>query len=362
MQNIEKIYIDRTVKDEKYTKQIVRHFPDILTEVIDDTRTLFDAINQAADPITAGKKVLLIENNKGAFLKKCPGTKEYICCGYQILNFSTQCNLECTYCILQAYFNNPVIRIFANLDTMMQELTEKIDADPTRLWRIGTGEFTDSLSLESITGFSQYIIPFFAKRPNTLLELKTKTSDVAFLKQFDPRDRIMLSFSLNAEHIQQNEEKKSSTIHERIAAAKICHDHGYRISFHFDPIIYYEGWERDYQKTIDALYGTIDPNTISWMSIGCFRFMPALKETIMKRHPESSIIYGEFIKGLDGKMRYPKPLRIKIYRTMAKMLDFKKYDYKLYFCMESDEVWRKSLGFSPGNSASLKHYLDEAVF
>jgi spore photoproduct lyase len=362
MQGIKKIFVDTTIEKSKYTQAILERLPHIPVEYVNNTRTLFDAINQAEDPISAGKQILVIERNKGAFLKKCPGTKEYICCGYQILNFSTQCNLECSYCILQAYFNNPALRIFANLDDMFTELKEKIDSNEQRVWRIGTGEFTDSLSLEEITGFSEYVIPFFIERKNTLLELKTKTINVEFLEKFDPQGRIMISWSLNSERIQREEEKKTPSIKARIDIAKACLAQGYRVSFHFDPIIYYEGWEKDYRKTINYLFDTIDPDKISWISMGCFRFMPQLKDVIKQRHPKSIVLLGEFIKGLDGKMRYPKPLRIDIYKKMAAMLHHKNYKFKLYLCMESDEVWRKSLGFSPNNSAGLITYLDQAVF
>ncbi len=49
---------------------------------------------------------------KGELFKPCPGTRNYICCGYQILNGGTNCPLNCSYCILQSYFNKPSLRIF----------------------------------------------------------------------------------------------------------------------------------------------------------------------------------------------------------------------------------------------------------
>jgi spore photoproduct lyase len=33
----------------------------------------------------------------------------------------------------------------------------------------------------------------------------------------------------------------------------------------------------------------------------------------------------------------------------------------LYLCMESDDVWEKSMGWSPKDSNGLRHYLDERV-
>lgn len=360
MKRLRKIIVEKSVQDLTYTQRIINNLPHLPVEIVDDAKDLFQEFQHAKNPITEGKKVLVLEKNKGAFLKPFPGTKNYIYCGHYVLNFATQCNLECSYCILQSYLNNPAMRIFVNLDDLFEELKTKVDGHPDQFFRISTGVFTDSLSLEPITRFHETIIPFFTERENVILELKSKATHIDFLEKFPGNQKVMMSFSINSERIQKEEEKKTDTIIERILAAKKCLENGYLINFHFDPMIYYEGWEADYQKTIDLIYDHIDPDKINWISMGCLRFMPELKEVVGLRHPRSTILYGEFLKGLDGKMRYPKPLRIKIYKKMAEMLNFSNYKYKIYLCMESDEVWRKSLGFSPKNKEGLQSYLNDA--
>ena len=39
-----------------------------------------------SDPLDMDKETLRLIAFEGKFLKPCPGTKGYICCGYQILN------------------------------------------------------------------------------------------------------------------------------------------------------------------------------------------------------------------------------------------------------------------------------------
>ena len=36
----------------------------------------------------------------GAFVKACPGTPEYICCGLEILHIGQGCPMDCRYCAL----------------------------------------------------------------------------------------------------------------------------------------------------------------------------------------------------------------------------------------------------------------------
>ena len=46
---------------------------------------------------------------------------------------------------------------------------------------------------------------------------------------------------------------------------------------------------------------------------------------------------------------------------MRKALEEWEKDLGLYLCMESDDIWQKSLGWSPVNSAGLSDYLDNRV-
>ena len=87
--------------------------------------------------------------------------------------------------------------------------------------------------------------------------------------------------------------------------------------------------------------------------------MPALKPLIQKRFPSSNIIYGEFITGLDGKMRYFKPLRIEIYKKIIACIRRHAPHVFIYFCMEDDEVWRQSLEFTTSEHGGLSKMLDE---
>ena len=105
----------------------------------------------------------------------------------------------------------------------------------------------------------------------------------------------------------------------------------------------------------------LDKCGIIWISLGCLRYIPSLKPIIRKRHPETNILDGEFIKGLDGKMRYFKPIRIEMYSFIREQVEKWIADAPLYLCMESDEVWEKGLGWSPRDSDGLSIYLNKRV-
>jgi spore photoproduct lyase len=205
------------------------------------------------------------------------------------------------------------------------------------------------------------LLPFFSLRKNAALEFKTKTDCVEGVLSSGCRKRIIVSWSLNSPFITSKEEHGASGIKKRLLAARRCQTEGFAVGFHFDPLVEHTNWQEGYMKTLDLMDKYIDPKGIIWISLGCLRYMPILKTIIKERHTGTHILDGEFVPGLDGKMRYFKPIRINIYAFMAEMLAQWEKDLGIYLCMESDEVWHKSLGWSPVDSDGLSHYLDRRV-
>ena len=353
---INKIQIEEGAKKFPLTSEITKNLSTI------PIASLKDGEDTHIKDLDMDKETLRLLSFKGEFLKPCPGTNNYICCGYQILNIGTNCPLDCSYCILQAYFNKPSLRIFVNLEDELAAASEIIDNSPEKLYRIGTGEFTDSLALEEIHQFSHLLTDFIGKKKNSVIEFKTKTTEIKRLFDLKTRERVIVSWSLNSPYIVSHEEHKAPSIEQRLTAAKKCQENGFITGFHFDPLIRHDNWKDQYKKTIDLMDKYLDPDKIIWISMGCIRFVPALKPIILKRHPETIILDGEFIQGLDGKSRYLKPLRIEMYRFLKKQLeDWAGHNLGVYLCMESDEIWRKGTGWSPVNSDGLSEYLDNRV-
>jgi spore photoproduct lyase len=321
----------------------------------------FEIVDRISDMTSRDPEILEVVDFRGKFLKSCPGTRHYHCCGYRILHFGAQCSLDCSYCILQAYLNQPNLRLFGNLDDLFRELSEVLAREKRSLHRIGTGEFTDSLLLDPFTELSRLLVPYFARTPNAVLELKTKTTFVENLRGLDHAGHTIVAWSLNSQEVRKREEPFAATIAQRLKAASSCSGEGYFLAFHFDPIIDYPGWQSGYARTLDRLFSAVDPARIVWISLGALRFMPALKSIIRTRHPSSRIAYGEFIRGLDGKMRYFRDIRAEFYSFMVDRIRQADPGLCAYLCMEGDDIWEESFGFSPEERGGLSQMLDCAV-
>ncbi len=305
------------------------------------------------------KETVRLTVNKGPVIRSCPGTREYVCCGYRILHVGTGCPLDCSYCILQAYLSEHDLRVFADFERISRSVKEAASAQPGELFRLGTGEFTDSMALDHLTEFSRFIVPVIQRTPNAVLEFKTKTVNVGNLLRLDDPDRIIVSFSLNSPQTARNEEHRAASLTSRIRTAARLQDKGFALGFHFDPIVRHEGWREGYAETVELLFHHVDPDRVIWISMGCLRFMPQLKPIIRSKFPSSRLPYEEFIPGLDGKLRYPHPWRVEMFHHLEGLIRAHAPEVFTYLCMESTGIWEKALGRTPGSSDGLKRWLDE---
>ncbi len=320
-----------------------------------------DAFRPDRLTLNRGKRTLFIRRAPGGLVKPCPGTNPpYLCCRYTVINQTTQCPMDCAYCILQTYLDNPVVTIHPHIDETFGEVDRLLADQPGRLFRFGTGELGDSLVLDDLTGFAADFAVFFSEKRNALIELKTKSVQIEGLRDCKTRN-VVVSWSLNPQTLIRSQESGAASLAKRLEAARACQERGFLLGFHFDPILWVDGWEKLYGDLVRRLLNEIDSTRIAWISMGSLRFPPALKDVIRRRFPKSSIASREMIRGLDGKMRYPKPVRLALYRLMYDRLKTHDPDLFVYFCMEPPDVWMKVTGEVPASNAELDFWFAQSL-
>jgi len=275
---------------------------------------------------------VFIVNEKHDFFKKCPCTKGAVNCGYHIFNLGFGCIFECTYCFLQGYTNSPGIILPANID----DFFKKFGSYKKPGMCMGTGEFSDSLALDDITEYSKPLVEFFKKNKEVIFEFKTKSNKINNLLKSGGAKNIIVSWSLNPQKMIDENEFFTASLKERISSAQMCVKAGYRVGFHFDPVIYYGNWRADYKSVIENLFDKIKPQDIAWVSLGTFRFPRELKPVIENRFPRNTILDAELLPGYDGKLRYPRHIRTDIYNAMQTMLHRHSRCLNIYLCMEEN--------------------------
>ncbi|AKL98400.1 SPL family radical SAM protein [Endomicrobium proavitum] len=326
------------------------------TTVFENVKKLFPAAAfteiESLKSYTAGKDFTLKDYNsrgerlflvkeKYDFFKKCPCTKNVVNCGYSIMNLGMGCIYDCTYCFLQAYQNIGAIVLPCNIEDYLKE--EKLVWQTSEIFnykRIGSGEFTDSLIFDHITNFSKDIIAFFKKRHDIFFEFKTKSVNIKNLLNCGGQKNIVAAWSVNSQKMCEENELKTPPLAARLSAARECAKAGFSTAFHFDPIIFYDGWKEGYKETIDMIFDTVAPESIKWISLGTLRMPAAQKQVMENRFPKTNILNGEFLLGQDYKLRYAKSLRVEIYKYIAELIKAKKSKAVVYLCMEDENCSR----------------------
>lgn len=352
----EYIFIDSEVTDLRIPEHVQRAFPKQSIVKVEG----FEKIKQYIDRkdsksiINSGKKILYLNNYRGEVVKYCPATSkgDYLCCDLHTINLMSNCVYNCTYCILQACLTNPVMQVHCNLDYVFSEL-DKFDQSISQTMRICTGEVADSLALDEILQQNKYLVEYFSESKNLYLELKTKSDSIDNLLCLDPKGRTVVSFSLNPSDIVDKIELHTASLERRLTAARKLLNAGYHIAFNIDPVLYYEGWQKDYEGLFQELKYSFKPGELAWLHVGLLRYIPGLAGIARQRFPGIKIFDQEFVQGPDKKYRYPKPVRDEMYEFLYKHIN--DWDVKLpvYACVEQSKHWRKYRNDIPLNSREV---------
>ena len=151
-----------------------------------------------------------------------------------------------------------------------------------------TQELSNNISTQNITPIIPGTLSLSTKQQsdeNILLQYidtsgKTKSVNVDLLTSVRPAGNIVVSWTVNPPFISKTVEHLAASIEERLEAAERCQEAGYKIGFHFDPVIYYEGWEKDYRDLVNKIFDKIQAKNIAWISLGTLRMTVGLKKTM----------------------------------------------------------------------------------
>jgi spore photoproduct lyase len=304
------------------------------------------------------QKVSFVET-KGSIVRDCPGTKNHICCGYKTIDLIEGCILSCSYCILKYYINTEGIRVQRDTPYILSQIEAAIDAEKDHIPRFGTGELSDSLALDRKYGLNRPLVEFFGRKQRALLELKSKWASIDHLRpSLNPY--TVISFSLSPQRAIDREEKRTSPLYKRLKAAKKAQDLGCFVGLHLDPVIIYDGFEKDYEYLIGDIGRILDTERIIWISLGLLRFPPKLMDHFIETG-RKGLLSGEFIKGEDGKYRYIKKERVKVYRMLYNLLKGLDPSLFVYLCMERSDVWAAVTGREVRDSETLVGLFDERI-
>ena len=285
-----------------------------------------------------GKTKKLMSDQK-LVLSRCPcpvdGEKTR-CCKLRTLDAVMQCAFGCSYCSIQAFYNENEIRIVSNLREKLERM--EIGDD---VWHIGTGQASDSLLLGDDYGTLSALATFAEKHPNIVLEMKSKAGRDVFNRPW-PRNMVF-TWSLNAPTIIEKEEHFTASLSERLRMAQKARDNGNLVGFHIHPMFYFKGWEKEYGEVVEAIVSNFRPEEICMIGIGTLTFTKAVIKRLREMGQESKVLQMELTEAA-GKYSYPLDKKEKMFRHIyASFPEEYRKGVFFYLCMEDPTLWKPVL-------------------
>ena len=258
------------------------------------------------------------------------------------------CPYDCKYCYLagtKGVLFSPTVKIFLNLTDILNQIggAAKTIGKPTAFY---LGKLQDGLALDPLTGYSRTIIPFFAKEPYARQVLLTKSADVDNLLDLDHAEHTILSWSLNPASVCSEFEGNSPCATDRIKAMKRCAAAGYPVRAVVMPIIPVNRWEMVYADFLSELLENVPLERIT---LGCICSYPAALALMEAKLGCNNLISQALCMGLeksaDGRTRYPRSVRLKIYSQLISVI--RRYQPKLdvSLCLEERAIF-ETLGLT----------------
>jgi len=270
--------------------------------------------------------------------RKCPNVHCRPYC--KLVPVSNGCPYYCTYCYLAYVYRKfrPFIKININYDTMFEQIREAL-ANCGGKVSFNMGEMLDSLALDHITDLTRMLVPFFSDFSHGILMLLTKSSNIDNLLGTKPNNQTIVSWSLNSNYAIETFEPGTASLAERLQAARLCQEHGYRIRFRIDPGILYPQWQAEYAELIQQALTTTRPENIT---LGMLRLLPGhfhlAKDAYGNRGRR--LCDHNFVRGAsDGKLRYLPTQRIEFYAFLIDVIRSFDKAVSISLCRETPDIW-----------------------
>ncbi|NLI90859.1 MAG: spore photoproduct lyase [Peptococcaceae bacterium] len=199
----------------------------------------------ASEAYREGKRTLVIGVRKEKEFQTCKPSAHYQ------LPIVTGCSGMCEYCYLATNLGKkPYIRIYVNIEEVLGITKQLIQERIPETTLFEGSAVSDPVPVERYTGLLGTTIDFFAREEFARFRFVTKFTDIDGLLGIEHNGHTTIRFSINTQKVIEKYEHATPSADERIAAARKVFESGYPLGFLIAPIMYYPGWEEDYEKLI----------------------------------------------------------------------------------------------------------------
>ncbi len=254
----------------------------------------------------------VMEKGETTLLGKCPVASDKTrCCNLQTLDAVKGCGFACSYCSIQSFYTEGNIVFQKDFAEKLQHLP----INPDTVYHIGTGQSSDSLMWGNREGLLDSLFTFAWKYPNIILELKTKSDNILYLLNHKIPPNVLITWSLNTDTIIKAEEHLTASLQNRLKAAREVADRGALVGFHFHPMVFYTGWNKEYTDIFLHLQNVFSADEVVLISLGTLTFIkPVIRQ--LRGHKIKSKILQMPLEDASGKLSYPLTIKRQMFKAV----------------------------------------------
>lgn len=324
--------------DHPRARRILARYPKASVVPIDRYGEVFNK-GQQDFALQKQNPALILAKKHGNFVLKAPAGYGIGAKNNYYFSHLLNCPYDCRYCFLQGMYRSAHHVLFVNYEDFEGAIQDIISQDSDACFF--SGYDCDSLALESVTGFAQHFLPFFASRPQALFELRTKSTHTSTLLAQAATKNVVVALSLTPTEISSAHEHKTPRLSKRIQCAQKLAHKGYPIGLRFDPIIYHPELPQQYQTLMSEIAGAIAQDAIHSISLGPLRFPKKVHRTISRLYPSEALLAGPLAQhpgpGSKDMISYPRALEREMHAWVLKLINTHFPNRPLFSC--TPESW-----------------------
>lgn len=327
------------------------------------------------EKIIAGKNVVFIGPASNIVDKFEMPDDRMICPHFERLKLAANgCFYQCDWCYLKLTYRAtyPPIIVRAQYEKIKEQNHKRLSQTTDRII-FNSGELADSLSMEHLTGAAREFIPWIGNTEKGHLFMLTKSDNVEGILDLTHNNRTKIAWSMSEESVSRKFEVGAPAFSRRLDAARRVQEAGYPLRIRLDPILPFEGWQKNMRRRSSRSLQLLPRNGSRLVPL---RFeenfyrrpnsifttgpeLPAMMESMVPIFPPKRFENSKRPKS--GKYSFSEKDRIDIFSWSID--EIRKYpngkNALIALCKESARVWKKTgLPLSRCNCASQLDYAD----
>ena len=315
---IERIYIEDDVAEHPRTKAILEQFPNAAKITCSCYTEIF---NKKSQNFRLQKKqpALILANKFKKFVLATPENYGIGAKHNYYFSHMMNCIYDCRYCFLQGMYRSAHYVVFINFEDFSSAIGDVINQHANEPVHFFSGYDCDSLALEPVTGFTEYLLPMFKEHPSALLELRTKSTQIRSLLNRDPMNNVVVAYSFTPAEIADVLEHKTPSIKKRVDAMVKLQNAGWKLGLRFDPLIYESDYQEKYKQLFELVFNHINIDKLHSVSLGSFRLPKEFFRAIQKLYPEETLFASPLVEN-NGMITYQKKILDEMFTFCSDLL------------------------------------------